>query len=345
MARAVQKVLQRYRDLQDIIAILGIDELSDEDKLVVARARKIQKFLSQPFFVAQQFTGRPGKYVKLKDTIAGFRDLVAGKYDALPEQAFYMVRRHRRGRRQRGVDEVSEESMSDKHLTLELVTPEKVAWSAGQGTSSSCRRAEGEMGVLPGHMPFLVQLGRGRGARHGQGRRSSASRSRAASPRSRTTRSRCSRRPRRCPRDQRRARAPGARARQGRVGQAQPGPDAAGADRRGRAPRADPPARRAPRQGRAQPGSARARVADGRRAGIFSGANRIPYKISSGAFGPGAIPKRRYNGFNGNSGLCRPRARTSPPLKQTSPPSKQTSSPSKQTSSPLEQTSWLRKST
>jgi F-type H+/Na+-transporting ATPase subunit beta len=90
-ARAVQKVLQRYRDLQDIIAILGIDELADEDKMVVARARKIQKFLSQPFFVAQQFTGRAGKYVKLKDTIAGFRDLVAGKYDQLPEQAFYMV--------------------------------------------------------------------------------------------------------------------------------------------------------------------------------------------------------------------------------------------------------------
>jgi len=90
-ARSVQKTLQRYRDLQDIIAILGIDELSDDDKLLVSRARKIQKFLSQPFFVAQQFTGRPGKYVKLKDTIAGFRDLVAGKYDALPEQAFYMV--------------------------------------------------------------------------------------------------------------------------------------------------------------------------------------------------------------------------------------------------------------
>ena len=91
VARSVQKVLQRYRDLQDIIAILGIDELSDEDKLIVARARKIQKFLSQPFFVAQQFTGRPGKYVKLKDTIAGFKGLVEGKYDHLPEQAFYMV--------------------------------------------------------------------------------------------------------------------------------------------------------------------------------------------------------------------------------------------------------------
>ncbi|MEK7388190.1 MAG: F0F1 ATP synthase subunit beta [Elusimicrobiota bacterium] len=90
VARGVQKVLQRYRDLQDIIAILGIDELSDEDKLIVSRARKIQKFLSQPFFVAQQFTGRPGKYVKLKDTIAGFKGLIEGKYDAYPEQAFYM---------------------------------------------------------------------------------------------------------------------------------------------------------------------------------------------------------------------------------------------------------------
>jgi F-type H+-transporting ATPase subunit beta len=90
VARAVQKVLQRYRDLQDIIAILGIDELSEDDKLVVSRARKIQKFLSQPFFVAQQFTGRDGKYVKLKDTIASFKALVDGKYDALPEGAFYM---------------------------------------------------------------------------------------------------------------------------------------------------------------------------------------------------------------------------------------------------------------
>ncbi|MFY9290913.1 MAG: F0F1 ATP synthase subunit beta [Methylorubrum rhodinum] len=91
IARGVQKVLQRYRDLQDIIAILGIDELSDDDKLLVNRARKIQKFLSQPFFVAQQFTGIPGKYVKLKDTIKSFQALIEGKYDHLPEQAFYMV--------------------------------------------------------------------------------------------------------------------------------------------------------------------------------------------------------------------------------------------------------------
>ena len=91
VARSIQKILQRYRDLQDIIAILGIDELSDEDKLLVSRARKIEKFLSQPFFVAQQFTGMPGRYVKLKDTIEGFKALAEGKYDHLPEQAFYMV--------------------------------------------------------------------------------------------------------------------------------------------------------------------------------------------------------------------------------------------------------------
>lgn len=91
VARSVQKVLQRYRDLQDIIAILGIDELSEEDKLVVARARKIQKFLSQPFFVAEEFTGTPGKYVSLKETVRGFKEIVDGQHDGLPEQAFYMV--------------------------------------------------------------------------------------------------------------------------------------------------------------------------------------------------------------------------------------------------------------
>jgi F-type H+-transporting ATPase subunit beta len=90
-ARDVQFVLQRYKDLQDIIAILGMDELSEEDKLAVSRARKIQRFLSQPFFVAETFTGSPGKYVELKDTIKGFRDLVDGKYDDIPEQAFYLV--------------------------------------------------------------------------------------------------------------------------------------------------------------------------------------------------------------------------------------------------------------
>jgi F-type H+-transporting ATPase subunit beta len=90
VARSVQGVLQKYKDLQDIIAILGIDELSEEDKMVVARARKIQKFLSQPFFVAEQFTGTPGKYVKREDTIRGFKEVVEGKHDEIPEQAFYM---------------------------------------------------------------------------------------------------------------------------------------------------------------------------------------------------------------------------------------------------------------
>ncbi len=91
VARSVKAVLQKYKDLQDIIAILGIDELSEDDKLTVARARKIQRFLSQPFFVAAQFTGREGKYVKIAETIKGFKEIVEGKHDDIPEQAFYMV--------------------------------------------------------------------------------------------------------------------------------------------------------------------------------------------------------------------------------------------------------------
>ncbi|OGS17590.1 MAG: F0F1 ATP synthase subunit beta [Elusimicrobia bacterium RIFOXYA2_FULL_50_26] len=90
-ARSVQQILQRYKDLQDIIAILGIDELSDEDKLVVARARKVQRFLSQPFFVAREFTGREGRFVELKDTIRGFVEIIEGKHDDIPEQAFFMA--------------------------------------------------------------------------------------------------------------------------------------------------------------------------------------------------------------------------------------------------------------
>jgi F-type H+-transporting ATPase subunit beta len=91
VARGVQTVLQRYKELKDIIAILGMDELSEEDKLIVSRARKIERFLSQPFHVAEVFTGSPGIYVSLKDTIAGFNGILAGEYDHLPEQAFYMV--------------------------------------------------------------------------------------------------------------------------------------------------------------------------------------------------------------------------------------------------------------
>ena len=91
VARGVQTVLQRYKELKDIIAILGMDELSEEDKLVVARARKVERFLSQPFSVAEVFTGSPGKYVPLKETIRGFKGIINGEYDNLPEQAFYMV--------------------------------------------------------------------------------------------------------------------------------------------------------------------------------------------------------------------------------------------------------------
>jgi F-type H+-transporting ATPase subunit beta len=91
VARGVQQMLQKYKDLQDIIAILGMDELSEEDKLTVSRARKLQRFLSQPFSVAEQFTGTPGKYVRLEDTIRGFKEVLEGKHDDLPEQAFFMV--------------------------------------------------------------------------------------------------------------------------------------------------------------------------------------------------------------------------------------------------------------
>ncbi|HET56848.1 MAG TPA: F0F1 ATP synthase subunit beta, partial [Deltaproteobacteria bacterium] len=90
-ARDVQMILQKYKDLQDIIAILGMDELSEEDKLTVSRARKIQRFLSQPFHVAAQFTGTEGKFVSVADTVRGFREILDGKHDDLPEQAFYMV--------------------------------------------------------------------------------------------------------------------------------------------------------------------------------------------------------------------------------------------------------------
>jgi F-type H+-transporting ATPase subunit beta len=99
VARQVKEILQRYKDLQDIITILGMEELSDEDKLVVARARKIQRFLSQPFHVAEEFTGRKGKYVPIEETVKGFKEIVEGRHDDKPEQAFYMVG---------GIDEVSE---------------------------------------------------------------------------------------------------------------------------------------------------------------------------------------------------------------------------------------------
>jgi len=117
VATRVQEILQRYKDLQDIIAILGIDELSDEDKLTVARARRIQRFLSQPNFVAEQFTGQEGRYVKLEDTIKGFREIIEGRHDDLPEQAFYMVgtieEAVEKARRLQGEDETPAEQTAE----------------------------------------------------------------------------------------------------------------------------------------------------------------------------------------------------------------------------------------
>jgi F-type H+-transporting ATPase subunit beta len=104
VARGVQGILQRYKELKDIIAILGMDELSEDDKLIVARARKVQRFLSQPFFVAEVFTGSPGKYVPVKDTIASFKAIIQGEYDHLPEQAFYMIG---------GIEEAAERAAGD----------------------------------------------------------------------------------------------------------------------------------------------------------------------------------------------------------------------------------------
>jgi F-type H+/Na+-transporting ATPase subunit beta len=121
-ATRVQEILQRYKDLQDIIAILGIDELSDEDKLVVARARKVQRFLSQPNFVAEQFTGTPGQYVKVEDTIKGFQEIIDGKHDDLPEQAFYMVgtieTAVEKGRKLAGEEEKEEAAEQDEESEL-----------------------------------------------------------------------------------------------------------------------------------------------------------------------------------------------------------------------------------
>jgi F-type H+-transporting ATPase subunit beta len=119
-ATRVQEILQRYKDLQDIIAILGMDELSDEDKLVVQRARKIERFLSQPMFVAEAFTGRPGKYVELEDTIRGFSEIIAGKHDDLPEQAFYMV-----GSIDEAVEQAKEMSGEDAEQAEAQAQPEE----------------------------------------------------------------------------------------------------------------------------------------------------------------------------------------------------------------------------
>ena len=195
VATRVQEILQRYKDLQDIIAILGMDELSDEDKVIVQRARKIQRFLSQPFFVAEQFTGTPGKYVTLEDTVRGFKEIVDGKYDDLPEQAFYMVG---------GIEEAVEQA---EQLLGRRRRRER---RAGEPTSAHCRSrssrrtaqvyagdvamvvlpgVDGELGILPRHQPLVTLLAHRRDARpHGSTATGTTSPPASATPRSCSTR-------------------------------------------------------------------------------------------------------------------------------------------------------------
>ena len=132
VAQSVKQILQRYKDLQDIIAILGIDELSEEDRLIVARARKVQRFLSQPFHVAEQFTGFKGKYVKLADTIRSFKEIVDGKHDAIPEQAFYM---------QGTIDDVIERGRADEEGLGER-WPTPCIWRSPHRSASWFRRTQ-----------------------------------------------------------------------------------------------------------------------------------------------------------------------------------------------------------
>ncbi len=153
VAIGVQRTLQRYKALQDIIAILGMDELSEDDKLVVARARRIQRFLSQPFFVAEQFTGFPGKYVKLEDTIASFERVLSGEFDHLPEQAFYMVG---------GIDEAvaKAKKLGERVMHVTVICPEASVFD-GEADSVVAPAFDGEVGILPRHAPFMTLLGRG----------------------------------------------------------------------------------------------------------------------------------------------------------------------------------------
>ena len=155
VARAVKQVLQRYKDLQDIIAILGIDELSEEDKLTVGRARRIQRFLSQPFFVAEQFTGFAGKYVPIADTVRSFREIVDGKYDHLPGTGVLHGRHDRRGRRE---GRENEGLMAvPTSIELQIVTPDR-AIVKEQVDEVEIPGADGYFGVLPGHTPMLAAL-------------------------------------------------------------------------------------------------------------------------------------------------------------------------------------------
>ena len=156
--RRVQATLQRYKELRDIIAILGMDELSPEDKLAVSRARKIQRFLSQPFFVAEVFTGSPGKYVSLKETIKGFNMIVNGECDALPEQAFYMVGGDR-GSIREGEDAAVARghSMAAPTIHVDVVSAEEQIFS-GEAEFVVLPGVMGELGIYPRHTPLFTQI-------------------------------------------------------------------------------------------------------------------------------------------------------------------------------------------
>ena len=173
----MQEILQQYKALKDIIAILGMDELSEEDKLTVARARKIQRFLSQPFFVAEQFTNQPGKFVELDDTIRSFKAICDGEYDHLPEAAFYMVGASRKPSRRPSklASEAVSIAMADK-LHFSLVAPERELFS-GDVDQVDAPGAEGDFGVLAGHAPFMTALREGRVARLRRRRRQRSSKS------------------------------------------------------------------------------------------------------------------------------------------------------------------------
>ena len=152
VANRVKEILQRYKELQDIIAILGIDELSDEDKLTVQRARKIERFLSQPFFVAEEFTGTPGAYVPIAETIRGFEEIIDGKHDEVPESAFFL---------KGTIDEVVEAAQADRwrarKFPVEVLTPEGEVFSE-EIEMLSTRTAVGSIGILANHEPLLAML-------------------------------------------------------------------------------------------------------------------------------------------------------------------------------------------
>ena len=161
-ARAVQLTLQRYKDLQDIIAILGMEELSEEDRLTVSRARKIQRFLSQPFFVAETFTGAPGKYVALADTVRGLPRGGRGQARRPARAGLLHGRRHRRGRGEgQAAPRIGAERRRWQTGSGSRWRPRRGSSCRGRRTRSSCPGSEGSFGVLPGHAPLLSLVGTG----------------------------------------------------------------------------------------------------------------------------------------------------------------------------------------